>query len=45
VWASRVILVRYLWLDLGPKSTRMEQAFSSDGGKTWETNWICELSR
>jgi hypothetical protein len=45
VWASRVILVRYLWLDLGPKSSRMEQAFSPDGGKTWETNWICELSR
>ena len=44
-WAGRVILVRYLWLDLGPNSSRMEQAFSPDGGKTWETNWICELSR
>ena len=44
-WAGRVILVRYLWLDLGPNSSRMEQAFSPDGGKTWETNWICDLSR
>ena len=22
-----------------------EQSFSPDGGKTWEVNWICELSR
>ena len=39
------ILVRYVWLDLSPKSARMEQSFSPDGGKTWEINWICELSR
>lgn len=45
LWAGRVILVRYVWLDLGPKSARMEQSFSADGGKTWEVNWICELSR
>jgi len=44
-WKGRAITVRYLWLDLSPKSARMEQAFSPDGGKTWETNWICELSR
>jgi len=42
---GRTILVRYLWLDLSPTSARMEQSFSPDGGKTWETNWICELSR
>ncbi len=39
------ILVRFLWLNISPKSARMEQAFSPDGGKSWETNWICELSR
>jgi hypothetical protein len=44
-WNSRVILVRYLWLNISPKSSRMEQSFSPDGGKTWEVNWICELSR
>lgn len=44
-WAGRVIFVRYVWLDLGPKAARMEQSFSADGGKTWEVNWICELSR
>jgi len=37
---DRYILVRYLWLDITPNSCRWEQAFSDDGGKTWETNWI-----
>ncbi len=44
-WKGRKVLVRYEWNDLSPKSARMEQAFSGDGGKTWEVNWICELSR
>jgi hypothetical protein len=44
-WKGRAILVRYVWSDLSPKSARMEQSFSPDGGKTWEVNWICELSR
>jgi hypothetical protein len=39
------ILVRYVWLNISSKSARMEQSFSPDGGKTWETNWICELTR
>ncbi len=42
---GRTILVRYVWLDLSPTSARMEQSYSPDGGKTWEVNWICELSR
>jgi hypothetical protein len=42
---GRVILVRYVWLNISPQSARMEQSFSPDGGKTWEVNWICELSR
>jgi hypothetical protein len=44
-WNGRTVLVRYVWLDLSPTSARMEQSFSDDGGKTWEVNWICELSR
>jgi hypothetical protein len=44
-WKGRTVLVRYVWLDLSPTSARMEQSFSDDGGKTWEVNWICELSR
>ena len=42
---GRAIYVRYVWLDISPKSARMEQSWSADGGKTWEVNWICELSR
>ena len=44
-YKGRAVLVRYVWLNISPKSARMEQSFSPDGGKTWETNWICELSR
>jgi hypothetical protein len=42
---GRAILVRYVWLNVSPAAARMEQSFSPDGGKTWEVNWICELSR
>ena len=44
-YKDRAIYVRYVWLDISPNSARMEQSFSADGGKTWEVNWICELSR
>jgi hypothetical protein len=42
---GHTILVRYVWLNISAKAARMEQSFSPDGGKTWEVNWICELSR
>ena len=42
---GRTILVRYVWLNISPKSSRMEQSWSPDGGKSWEVNWICDLSR
>lgn len=42
---GRAIFVRYVWLNISPNSARMAQSFSPDGGKTWEVNWICELSR
>jgi hypothetical protein len=44
-YKGRAILVRYVWSDISPQSARMEQSFSADGGKSWEVNWICELSR
>ncbi|HEY0876115.1 MAG TPA: hypothetical protein VGD94_21745 [Vicinamibacterales bacterium] len=37
---GRAILVRFVISDITPKSCRFEQAFSDDGGKTWEVNWI-----
>jgi hypothetical protein len=45
LYKGRAILVRYVWSDISPQSARMEQSFSADGGKSWEVNWICELSR
>jgi hypothetical protein len=44
-WKGRSVYIRYVWLNLSPKSARMEQSFSADGGQTWELNWICELTR
>lgn len=44
-YKGRAILVRYVWTDISPKSARMEPSFSPDGGKSWEVNRICELSR
>jgi hypothetical protein len=37
---GRAILVRFVVSDITPNSCRFEQAFSEDGGKTWEVNWI-----
>lgn len=44
-YKGRAIFVRYVWLNISPHAARMEQSFSPDGGRTWEVNWICELSR
>ena len=44
-FSGRAIYVRYVWLDISPKSARMEQSWSADGGQTWEVNWTCKLSR
>jgi hypothetical protein len=37
---GRSILVRFVITKLTADSCRFEQAFSDDGGKTWEVNWI-----
>jgi hypothetical protein len=42
---GRAIYVRFRWSNISTASARWEQAFSADGGRTWESNWIMELSR
>jgi hypothetical protein len=36
---GRSILVRNVWSEITSNSCHFEQAFSDDGGKTWEVNW------
>jgi hypothetical protein len=42
---GRAILVRFIITPLTPDSCRFEQAFSDNGGKTWEVNWIAVDTR
>jgi hypothetical protein len=37
---GRMVLVRNVWSEITASSCRFEQAFSDDGGKTWEVNWV-----
>ncbi|MGH8318263.1 MAG: hypothetical protein ACREUL_09835 [Steroidobacteraceae bacterium] len=44
-YKGREILVRFSISDISVNSCRFEQAFSGNGGKTWETNFIVTESR
>lgn len=44
-YQGRMIFVRYVWSDITPTSAHFEQSFSEDGGKTWEPNWISDITR
>lgn len=43
VHESRAVRIRFIWT--AGSSPRWEQAFSADGGVTWETNWIMDFTR
>jgi len=45
VHAGRPVRVRFVWSDTGPDRAHWEQAFSADGGRTWETNWRMHFTR
>jgi len=42
---GRAIFVRFIFSDITASSFQLEQAFSDDGGKTWEPNWLAKFSR
>jgi hypothetical protein len=41
-FGGKPVRVRFVISDVKPDSAHFEQAFSADGGKTWETNWIAD---
>jgi hypothetical protein len=42
---GRAILVRFVIADISANSCHFEQAFSADGGQSWEVNWIATDTR
>jgi hypothetical protein len=44
-WEGTPIRVRYRWSSVDTEHPRWEQAFSTDGGETWEVNWVATFTR
>jgi len=42
---DRPIRVRFEWSKIAQDTCHWEQAFSTDGGETWETNWVMDFKR
>jgi hypothetical protein len=42
---GKAVFIRYVWSKITPKSVHFEQAFSSDGGRSWDVNWISDMVR
>jgi hypothetical protein len=42
---GRAILVRFIITQVSRTEARFDQAYSADGGVTWETNWIAVDTR
>ena len=42
---GKPILCSYEWSDITAETAHWEQAYSNDGGETWETNWTMDFTR
>ena len=42
---GRAIRVRFIWSEITAQGAQWQQAFSDDGGGSWETNWIMRFTR
>jgi hypothetical protein len=45
VFNGKDILVKFIWDKTNPEQPVWSQAFSDDGGKTWEWNWYMYMTR
>jgi uncharacterized protein DUF1579 len=45
IFKGKPIRVRFTWSGITPTTCHWEQAFSTDGGATWETNWLMDFTR
>lgn len=45
IFEGQHIYSRFIWSKITANSAQWEQAFSMDGGKAWETNWVMEFER
>jgi hypothetical protein len=45
IFNGKPITVRFTWSHITANSAHWEQAFSPDGGKSWEVNWRMDLTR
>lgn len=39
------VTVRFVWSEISAVHARWEQAFSTDGGVSWESNWVMAFER
>jgi len=42
---GKTVLIRYDWTRMTSGTPHFEQAFSPDGGQTWQVNWITDQKR
>jgi hypothetical protein len=42
---GKYVVVRFSIWEISPETAQSEQAFSDDGGKTWEVNWTNKYTR
>ncbi len=45
LFEGKAIFSRFIWTVVSVDACRWEQAFSPDGGTTWETNWTMDFTR
>jgi hypothetical protein len=45
IYEGRAVYARFTWSGVTTASPHFEQAFSADGGKTWEANWITDQTK